>query len=118
MIRFAERQVKKILEGVKKVTRIDVPSPWKVGEEITAVREEDGIDRPFALLKVTGVREHELGSMTEEDAAAEGYSSLDEFVEVWREIHGGYDPSAKVWAISFELVRPISEDELASAGGV
>lgn len=45
-----------------------------------------------------------LGDITEDDAAAEGAGSVEEFVRIWKAIHGAWDPEEEVWRIKFELV--------------
>ena len=42
--------------------------------------------------------------MTEEDAKAEGFNSLEEFKKVWIEIHGYWDPDEEVWVYEFKLL--------------
>ena len=113
MIRFAERQVRKILSGEKKFTRINVPCPWTSGEVITAVHLVDEIDRPFATLKIARIIEHKLGELSDDDARLEGYSSRAEFLTAWEAIHGSANVEEKVWAIEFELVRHIGDEELS-----
>lgn len=113
MIRFAERQVRNILSGEKKFTRINVPCPWTAGEVITAVHLDNEIDRPFATLKITRILEHTLGELTDEDAKLEGYPSRADFLKAWEVIHGSANLSEKVWAIEFEMVRHIGDEELS-----
>ncbi len=113
MIRFAERQVRKILAGEKRYTRINVPCPWSVGEVITAVRMVEDIDRPFASLKITRIFEHTLAELTDDDARLEGYANRAEFFDAWKSIHESFSQDDKVWAIEFELVRQIIEEELS-----
>ena len=111
-IRFADKQVPKIISGEKSCTRINIPCPWTVGQVITAFQAVEDSDRPFALLKVTSVSEQKIGDMTEEDANKEGYESLLKFKEAWTDLHGQVNDADVVWAVGFELVKTIDEEEL------
>ncbi|GAB4160750.1 MAG: hypothetical protein Kow00107_08720 [Planctomycetota bacterium] len=113
-IRFAQRQVPKILAGEKTFTRIKLPSPWEPGSTITAFQMVDDVERPFAVLKVVSVKEQLLGSISEEEARKEGYEGRADFFAAWESIHGYLNESETVWAIEFTLVRPIAEEEIIS----
>lgn len=52
-------------------------------------------------LTVTEVREECLGDLSLPDARREGFRTRTEFVDYWTVLHGTYDPSLKVWVISF-----------------
>ncbi|MFA4986678.1 MAG: ASCH domain-containing protein [Candidatus Brocadiia bacterium] len=116
MIRFAERQVQNILTGRKKVTRIGVPSPWKVGEVVTACKLVNGIDQPFAYLKLVSVRQHKLKEITDADAKLEGYDNRTEFLKVWLELHEASQDTDDVWALEFEFVRAVDKHDLNLIG--
>jgi hypothetical protein len=113
-IRFAERQVPKILAGEKTFTRIKLPSPWEPGSTITAFHMVDEVERPFAVLKVVGVKEQSLSVLTDSDAKKEGYEGREEFLKAWESIHGYINLEETIWAIEFALVRQISEEEIIS----
>ena len=112
MIRFADRQVSKILSGEKTFTRINVECPWMPDQEIIAVHTSGEEDKPFACLKVISINKHKLGDITDDDVLKEGYSSREEFFEAWRNLHGSADPREVVCAIEFDLVRSLEEDDI------
>jgi len=62
-------------------------------------------DRPFARLLVTDIYRKRLGQLTEEDAAADGARSLEEFRKGWEARAGGWDPSEIVRVIEFCPIR-------------
>ena len=59
----------------------------------------------YADLEVTNVFRKKLGDFDEEDARREGGYTLDEFKEVWRRLHGEWDPNETVHVIQFKLAR-------------
>ena len=61
----------------------------------------------FADLRVTGVRRKRLGDFDENDAQREGGYTLEEFKEVWKQLHGEWKPQETVYVIEFELVRAV-----------
>lgn len=63
----------------------------------------------FADLEVTDVYRKKLGDFDEEDAKREGGYTLDEFKEVWKKLHGGWNPDESVYIVRFRLARIIGE---------
>lgn len=61
----------------------------------------------FANLRVVDVRRKRLGDFDENDAQREGGYTLEEFKEVWKELHGEWDPQETVYLIEFELVEVV-----------
>jgi len=61
----------------------------------------------YADLEVTNVFRKKLGDFDEEDARREGGYTLDEFKEVWRRLHGEWDPNKTVHVIQFKLAKQI-----------
>ncbi len=59
----------------------------------------------FADLKVTGIERKRLSEFNEEDAKREGGYSLKEFREVWKSLHGEWDPDESVYVVHFRLAR-------------
>jgi hypothetical protein len=77
---------------------------WKPGVERKAL---PGRDKPAsARIKITAIRKEVLGSITEEDAQAEGFESVEDFKQTWEEaIHGSWNPGLEVWVITFVLIE-------------
>ena len=63
----------------------------------------------FADLEVTDVKRKKLGDFDDEDARQEGGYTLDEFKQVWRRLHGDWNPNESVYVIKFCLKRVIGE---------
>jgi ParB family chromosome partitioning protein len=61
----------------------------------------------FADLEVTEVYRKKLGDFDNEDARREGGYTLDEFKEVWKGIHGEWNPNESVYVIRFRLARTV-----------
>jgi len=59
----------------------------------------------FADLEVTDVYRKKLGDFDDEDAKREGGYTLDEFREVWKALHGAWNPDEAVYVIRFRLTR-------------
>lgn len=57
-------------------------------------------------LKVTAVKVEKLGAISVADARAEGVSSVEEFVELWKTINGKWEPETLVAAMEFQKVSP------------
>ena len=60
---------------------------------------------------VSGLRQERYGDMTEADAQAEGYPSLDMYKGLITRMHGGQDmsPDQLVWVHEFEKAEAASE---------
>jgi len=56
----------------------------------------------YADLKITDVYRKKLGDFDEEDARREGGYTLEEFKEVWRKLHGEWNPNEYVYVIQFK----------------
>lgn len=63
----------------------------------------------FADLEVTDVYRKKLGDFDDEDAKREGGYTLDEFKEVWKALHGEWNPNESVYIVRFRLVRVLGE---------
>jgi len=65
----------------------------------------------FADLEVTEVYRKKLGDFDDEDARQEGGYTLDEFKEVWKRLHGEWNPNESVYVIRFRLKRVVGEPD-------
>ena len=59
----------------------------------------------FADLEVIDVHRKKLADFDEEDAKREGGYTLEEFKQVWKKLHGKWDPEEYVYAIQFDFVK-------------
>lgn len=98
----------KVLDGTQTQTRRPIkPGRKKVGSVLGVQAHVK--QRALGYIKVTGVKEQLLGTVTEAEARAEGYDSLEAFQEAWGQRYGAFDPAEDVWRIEFKM---ISESEL------
>lgn len=64
-------------------------------------------DKAVARIRLTDIRQEALGTISDDDARAEGYPTRDGFLATWRSIYGeGFDLSRDVWVLTFELADP------------
>ncbi len=88
-----------ILTGVKTQTsRKGIPDPKvRVGAKIHAAVWEPH----FAELTITSIQRKRLGDFTEEDARKEGGYTLEQFKEVWKNLHGEWNENEFIYVIQF-----------------
>lgn len=61
----------------------------------------------YADLEVINVFRKKLGDFDEEDARREGGYTLDEFKEVWKKLHGEWNPNESVYVIQFKFTKQV-----------
>jgi len=106
MILFKPYHAKLILEGKKTQTRRLWRKPRvKVGN-IYKAKTNLYSKQHFALLKITGLRKEKLGEISPEDVKKEGYATLGDFIQAWKQIHGFWGPELEVYVIDFEVIEP------------
>jgi len=100
---FRLKHMTPILEKVKTQTsRKGIPDPKiKVGAIIHAAVYEPRL----AELRITLIERKKLGDFTSEDAQREGGYTLEQFKDVWKEIHGEWNDKESVYIIHFERVN-------------
>ena len=103
MILFKKRFIEPILSGEKTQTRRTGKKRWNVGSVHQA--RLSYYSKPFARLRILDVRRERVGDISEADAKAEGVGSVEEFVRLWPEINGEWDPDLEVWVVEFELAE-------------
>ena len=59
----------------------------------------------YADLRITNVMRKKLGDFTEEDAKREGGYTLEEFKQVWTNLHGHWNPEEYVYVIQFNFLK-------------
>jgi len=60
---------------------------------------------PFTLIRVLRVWQEPLGTISNADAIAEGYTGCDEFIAAFARINGDVSPDEVVWCIEFSVIR-------------
>lgn len=45
-----------------------------------------------------------LGEISPEEVRKEGLASEQDFIEIWTEIYGYYDPAEIIWVVEFEYI--------------
>jgi hypothetical protein len=102
---FNKELVEKILSGKKVETR----RAWKrcmVREDrVYAAKTDYRSDSIFAYLYIKYVRRERLMDMGDDGAIREGFSSLQEFKDVWVKCYGSWNPDEEVYVIGFEMVK-------------
>jgi ParB family chromosome partitioning protein len=102
LLPFSHEHYKKILQGNKTQTsRKGLPLNVRKGSIVHASVTH------FADLEVTDVYRKRLSEFDEEDAKREGGYRSEEFKEVWKRIHGVWDPNESVTVIRFKLSKVV-----------
>jgi len=103
MILFKEWLIGDILKGKKTQTRRD----WKKAQakvgSIHLVKTQMLSKYYLCKIRITGIRKELLGDITEEDALKEGCESVKDFITIWKQMNGSWDPEKIVFVIDFEL---------------
>ena len=61
----------------------------------------------FADLDILNIYRKKLSEFDENDAMREGGYTLDEFKELWKELHGDWNPNESVYVIQFKIARQV-----------
>ena len=111
MILFKKEFIDAILNGTKTETRRKGKKRWNVGA-IHQLQLSYFDKEPFAKVEILSVEEKTLGSLTEADALAEGFSSRMGFYGWWGRQYGEM-PNTRdlVWVVKFKLVENLRGDE-------
>ena len=114
MILFKPDSKEKILAGTKWQTRKLWSRPRaKVGSEhLIYLRPPMTGEKPFARILIQRVWQQALGEITAEEAQAEGFDSIEDFLESFRKINGRKIPrelgGVVVYAVEFRLLAKLS----------
>jgi len=102
---FKPEHEQMILEGKKTVTRRVWKRPMvKVGGIYKAKLKM--LDKKyFAKIKVLKLYKQKLKEIMVRDIEKEGYSSLSEFVDIWKKINKSWEGDTEVYVIEFEVVK-------------
>ncbi|MEM4635735.1 MAG: ASCH domain-containing protein [Candidatus Nitrosocaldus sp.] len=116
MLLFNRCLVEPILAGRKVETR----RVWKrclvKPNRVYSASTDYSRDGIFAHLYIKYVKKQRLGEMSDEDAMLEGFSSLEEFKDVWIECYGidSWDPMLEVYVIGFRVVDVVATTTAAT----
>lgn len=101
---FQSEHIEQIKRGEKTETRRDWKRPqvreggsYRATTHMLTPREEAP-----AFITVTDVHRERLGELDAAAADREGGYSVAEFRDLWRDLHGEWDPSIEVYVIRFE----------------
>ncbi|MGB9886282.1 MAG: ASCH domain-containing protein [Moorellales bacterium] len=103
MLLFKPEHAELIVSGRKTQTRRLGRKRWKVGSVHQCRTSRRA--KPFALVRITGVRRERLGDISEEDVRREGYGSVEAYRKAFERVYGFWDPEAEVWVVDFEPVE-------------
>ena len=112
MILFKPEHKPMILNGQKTQTRRKGKRRWNVGSRHMFYTKPawSGGD-PFASARITGVRQERLEAITQHDALAEGYPSVEDYFIAYRRIYKIKDEDWRaelfsyVWVVDFTLTK-------------
>jgi hypothetical protein len=100
---FSRRFIPMILSGAKTQTRR--PAQPSVREGAT-YQLRDGHTPTGRRIAVERVYTQRLGDVSPDEAAREGFASVDQFARAWRAIYGSWRPDQPVYVVEFRLVGP------------
>ena len=92
-----------VLKGVKtQVIQKNAPDPKIKPDAVIKAK----VFEPYLTdLRIVSVERKRLKYITEEDAKAEGYGTLDKFKKQWKAIHGEWNENELVYIIHFEKIN-------------
>lgn len=104
LLPFSWKHAHNIVNGIKTQTSRKAKNPGlKIGKMAR------GSVTGFADLQIIDIYRKRLGDFDEEDARREGGYTLDEFKEVWKSLHGEWNPDESVYVIRFDLTKVVGE---------
>ncbi|MBA7505373.1 Nucleoid occlusion protein [subsurface metagenome] len=104
LLPFSRKHADAILDGHKTQTsRKGIDPKIRPGRIVRAAITH------FADLEIVDVHRKRLGDFDEEDAQREGGYTLEEFKEVWKGLHGVWNPNESVSVVRFRLAKVVGE---------
>jgi hypothetical protein len=104
MILFKPYHVEEIIAGRKTQTRRIWKRPRAKVGAVHLVKTELFSKEYHCKIRIIDVRRERLGNISEDDARAEGGYTVAEYIEVWREINGVWNPDQLVYVVDFEVI--------------
>ena len=102
---FKPEHEQMILEGKKTVTRRVWKRPMVKVDGIYKCKTKMLDKKFFAKIKVLKLYKQKLKEIMVRDVEKEGYSSLSEFVDIWKKINKNWDGNTEVYVIEFEVIK-------------
>jgi ParB family chromosome partitioning protein len=97
---FSRAHAEAITKGIKTQTARKAKDPRLQPGAIVRVQVTH-----YSDLEITNVSRKKLGDFTNKDAEREGGYTLEEFKQVWKNLHGKWDPEEYVHVIQFKFLR-------------
>ncbi len=101
---FSEQHIKQIINGNKTQTRrlwdekqVIIGNSYRACESLFTTRENSP-----AYIVVTDVYKEKLGDLSKEDSCKEGEYTIQEFKDVWIDMHGEWNNNQSVWVVEFD----------------
>jgi hypothetical protein len=123
---FADEHLELIRAGEKTETRRDWSDEYHPPREGSIQMATPASEGPFVsheecscYIRVREVYQERLDAMTDLNFEREGGYSREEFIDLWRDLHGEWNPSQQVTVVRFEYVgdeRPTDEGTDRNAG--
>lgn len=104
MALFKRKLIPLIISGVKTQTRRIHKYGWVIGH--TYKIKDNYYCKGLGTIKITRAFKQRLGDISEQDAQKEGFKDCVEFMEIWRQINGSWDPETVVTVYEFILTSP------------
>ena len=111
---FKRQFIKLIREGKKIQTRRLKPPRVKIGKSYR-LKHNYRETLPDKIL-ILDVFQQTLGDISQCDAVSEGFSSVEEFNQMWRDIYGDTDPRAYIWVVEFQYLGTTDTFKQKSSG--
>ena len=102
-----------ILSGRKTQTHRTHSYEWRVGR-CYAIRDR-WFDKSKGHIIITRKFKQQLGDISQADVKKEGYDSLEEFKQIWKDINGSWNPEQIVTAYEFKLYSKTGKSSSAVA---
>ena len=99
---FKEQFISKIREKKKTQTRRLKQPKIKIGKNYH-LRSSYRKVLPEKIL-ITDIFQQYLGEINQEDITKEGFETPQEFINIWREIYGSYNPEELIWVVEFQYL--------------
>ena len=103
---FNKRQKERILSGkMIKTCRAWKNAQVQVGQIKKA--KTNRISPPFAILRIKGISEEELGNVNPREV---GFESQEDFRETWLDCYPLWDNRQEVWVVRFKVIEDKEEN--------